>query len=200
MGKLGNSSMLSAPARAATVGFALALALSPAFANQPKSQFTTIELKSCTIAQKHRDGNVYSCPGLDGYPVYYAVGDERTFLSVGPDARKRRAASQTLPEFNSIFRGKGSRATLEWRIAPKSGKPVPYATILRYFTSANGHKGEVLVVSKVTEKESCHVAYVNALGNPGAIAVARRIADTAARQFDCRNEPAEDPGRGPAPQ
>lgn len=160
----------------------------PANANPAKGYFTTIEIKTCRIVKRHQDGNTWSCPGLPGFPVSYAEGDLRSFVSYGPDATKRRAATQTLGPFNSIFKGKLDRATVEWRIGPR-GKLIPHATILRYFTDAEGRKGETLVVTKVTASEACHVAYIDALSGRGAMALARRIADEIAPTFDCSKEP-----------
>jgi hypothetical protein len=90
-----------------------------------------------------------------------------------------------------LFRGAGTsgRATLEWRFVKRNGKVVPYATIQRYFTKSGSRSGEVLVVTKVTPSEDCHVAHIDALANPDAIALARSIADKEARAFDCASEP-----------
>lgn len=170
-----------------------------AHANPLKSLYTTIDLKTCQQVKRHSDGGAWICAGLEGYPVYVAEGDLRTFVSVGPAPEKRRAATQTLKSFNSLFRGKSSRATLEWRFVRKNGQPVPYATIQRYFTKSDAKSGEVLVVTKVTPTEDCHVAHLDALATPNAIAVARKIADDEARKFDCKLEPktAGSPGRSP---
>ena len=54
---------------------------------------------------------------------------------------------------------------------------MPYAAIVRYFTAVDGAKGEVLVVSRITATEACHVAYIDALATPEAIVLARRVAD-----------------------
>lgn len=167
----------------------LSLVSGSATANPLKSLYTTIELKECRQTSKHPDGGAWLCPGLEGYPVYVAEGDLRTFVSVGPRPEKRRAASQTLGAFNSLFRKRASRATLEWRFVKRDGKVLPYATIQRYFTSVDGRAGEVLVVTKVTASEDCHVAYIDALANPQAIALARAVADDEARTFDCKSEP-----------
>ena len=61
--------------------------------------------------------------------------------------------------------------------------------LLRYFTAVDSAKGEVLVVSRITATEACHVAYIDALATPEAIVLARRVADERARSFDCRDEP-----------
>jgi len=161
----------------------------PATANPLKSIYTTIELKDCRKTKSGPDGGAWLCPGVEGYPVYIADGDLRTFVSVGAEPEKRRAATQTLSAFNSLFRAKSNRATLEWRFVRRDGKVVPYATIQRYFTKSDARAGEVLVVTKVTASEDCHVAHIDALANPQAIALARSVADTEARAFDCKSEP-----------
>ncbi len=161
----------------------------PANANPLKSLYTTLELASCRRVEQHADGHSWICAGLDGYPVRVAEGDQRTFVSVGDEAGRHRAAEQTLASFNSIFDAKHARATLEWRIVRQNGRPVPFATILRYFTLAGGRQGEVLVVTRVASGQSCHVAHIDALANPDAIAIARQIADTTARRFDCKSAP-----------
>jgi hypothetical protein len=169
--------------------FAAGLLTPPAMANPLKSLYTTVELRSCKQLKRHQDGSAWLCDGLPGYPVYIAEGDLRQFLSVGPHAEDRRAAKQTLGPFNSIFARGSERATIEWRFVRRSGRQLPYATIVRFHTSREGRKGDVLVVSKVAEHETCHVAYVDALANADAIALARSIADERARSFDCRQEP-----------
>jgi hypothetical protein len=136
---------------------------------------------------------------LRGFPVYIAEGDLRQFVSVGPQAERRRAATQTLGPFNSIFEPGNDRATIEWRFVRKFGQPVPYATIVRFHTSAEGRRGDVLVVSKVGERETCHIAHIDALANPKAIALARQIADDQARAFDCRQEPRIEGEQGKSP-
>jgi len=83
--------------------------------NPVRSRFTTIDLKTCQIAKRHRDGNGWRCRGLPGYPVAYAEGDQRAFVSFGLEAEKRQAARQTLTPFNTIFASSGRRATIEWR-------------------------------------------------------------------------------------
>jgi hypothetical protein len=173
---------------AALLALAMA-ATEPAAANPLKSLYTTIELETCEQVKTHADGGAWLCPGIEGYPVYIAEGDLRMFVSVGPNPEKRRAATQTLKAFNSLFKGQSSRATLEWRFVKRDGKVVPYATIQRYYTSHDGAPGEVLVVTRVTETEDCHVAHIDALANSDAIAQARRIADKEARAFDCSREP-----------
>jgi hypothetical protein len=164
-----------------------------------KSLYTNIDLRQCARLKHHHDGDTWRCAGLPGYPILVAEGDLRFYLSFGHGAEKRRAAEQTLPSFNTPFADRRNRATVEWRFETRDDKPVPYAAIVRYFTALDGVKGEVLVVSRVTATEACHVAYIDALATPEAIVLARRIADERARRFDCREEPRREGATGKGP-
>jgi hypothetical protein len=164
----------------------------------PASITTTIDLKACKVVRKNSEGAIWRCRGLPGYPVYVAEGDDRMFVSVGSKPEKRRAAEQTLKAFNSIFQEATGRTTIEWRI-PHAGNRQPYAAIVRYYTSSEAAKGQVLVVSKVTPKATCHAAYIDADANPDAIERARLAADTTVRRFDCRKEPVVEGAAGKIP-
>jgi hypothetical protein len=171
----------------------------PAAASPVKSLYTTVELKACRQIKRHRDGGAWLCEGLAGLPVYVAAGDLRQFLSVGEDAQKRRAATQTLGAFNTIFENGSDRATIEWRFNRRGERQIPYAIIVRFHTSQEGRKGDVLVVSKVSASETCHVAYIDALANSDAITLARFVADNKAKAFDCRSEPHPEGATGKSP-
>lgn len=189
-------------ARALHLCIAAAAVLSPcpAAANPLKSLYTTVELKACKAIQKSKDGSgAWRCEGLPGYPVYVADGDLRQFVSLGPRAEKRRAATQTLGPFNSIFERGSERATIEWRFVRRSEKEIPFAAIVRFHTFNEGRRGDVLVVFKIDERETCHVAYIDALANRDAIVLARQVADDKARAFDCRREPRAEGATGRSP-
>lgn len=177
----------------------LALGSFPAAANRLKSLYTTVDLGACNRISRHPDGGTWHCQGLAGLPVYVAEGDLRQFLSVGTDAEKRRAAQQTLGAFNSMFERGSKRATLEWRFDRRGERQIPYAVIVRFHTSREGHKGNVLVVLKVAPSETCHVAYIDALANSNAITLARFVADKEAKSFDCKNEPRIEGATGKSP-
>ena len=155
---------------------------------QLKSLYTAIDPRTCeTIREEGASARL--CKGLPGYPIYISEGGLRTYFSVGPDAGNRQAAQQTLNSDNSLFDPTGGRGTVEWRFVIRDEQPVPYATIVRYFTHAADRSGEVLVVTRVTEDEACQVAYVDALATPDAIVLARKLADTVARSGVCPVEP-----------
>jgi hypothetical protein len=170
---------------------------SAAAIQQVKSLYTTIDLAACKAVAG--PGAARLCNGLPGYPVYVAEREEGVYLSVGPDADKRRAAQQTLKSFSTLFDRGGQRTTVEWRFIVRNAQPVPYATIVRYFTRSDTGSGEVLVVMRVTDREVCHVAYVDALANADAIVLARMIADKAARGQDCPSEPSVWGAQGRSP-
>ena len=164
-----------------------------------KSLFTSIDRSACKTVRSHPDGNAYLCPGLDGFAIYLAEGDDRTFVASGVDPDKSRAAQQTLKAFNTPFLHSTHRAIIEWRFTIREKRKVPFAMIVRYFTQMDGRKGEVLVVTRIAGKEACHVGYVDALANANAIVLARRIADERARTFDCQKEPSVEGERGKSP-
>lgn len=176
-----------------------ALGHAPADAYRVKSVYTTIDLKTCKKVRRHRDGGAWMCDGLAGLPVYVAEGDLRQFVSAGAGAEKRRAATQTLGAFNSIFETGSTRATVEWRFDRRGERKLPYATIMRFHTSRDGRRGDVLVVSKVSDAETCHVAYIDALANRDAIALARHVADKLSKSFDCSREPRTEGATGRSP-
>lgn len=179
---------------------AVALMSGPAMAVRPvKSLYTAVDLSHCDQISKSEDGTRMLCEGLPGYPVFVAEGDLRFFISVGKNGETRRAAQQTLASFNTLFKGNSTRATLEWRFVIRDGKPVPFAMIARYFTKSDAKRGQVLVITRVTDSETCHVAYIDAVANPSAIVLARRIADERARKFDCKGDPVKVGATGKSP-
>ena len=175
-----------------------------------RSIVTTLDLKTCTVLRNTPDGRAWRCTGLPGYPVYVAVGDDRTFLSAGRNPERHRAAQQTLHAFNSLFSSEQPRAAIEWRVLdggppitadskPRPGNnktaaktATPYAIIVRYHTSTDGMRGQIVAVSKVSPEQSCQMTLIDAIANPDAIERARRIADTKARDFDCNTAPEVD--------
>lgn len=183
----------------AAIATMIAATTASAAINPPRSRFTTIDLKTCKVIKRHKDGNTWTCNGLRSYPVLYAEGDLRAFFSFGAEPEKRQAARQTLGSFSTIFERPGRRATVEWRFRRIGGADVPYATIMRLFTSRDGARGEVLVVTKVSPTEACHMAYIDAVATPEAMALARSAADEMAAGWPCANPPRTLGGTGRSP-
>ena len=148
---------------------------------------TPLDLKKC----RHLPGNMeeedygsWRCRGYGGISVFVSAGDQRTTISFGRNAEQQPAARQTLAAFN------GEGDSIEWRaLRDKNGKLKPFATIMRLSVtkSAEGAlvEGGVLVVTRLGPPV-CRVGYVDALANPDALALARRIADESARTFACQ--------------
>jgi hypothetical protein len=157
----------------------------PALAQLNTSTYTDVNLDACTVVSSDDMGSTWTCPGYKGIPVMIAEGDLRFFVSYGLDSSDEKAATQTLPPFNNL----GPK--IEWRLGKATGELKPFATILRYFVQRQEgeDQGQILVVTKVEQGATCHVAYIDALANPDANELARKTADDLAPNFDCENEP-----------
>ena len=113
-----------------------------------------------------------------------AEGDLRFFVSYGFGADDEPAAGQTPPPFNTL----GPK--IEWRLSNASGAWKPVATIVRYFVDNDTDiDGQILVVTQLGEGTTCQIAYIDALANPDANALAREAADRMAGKTDCSVEP-----------
>lgn len=156
---------------------------------QSKSKYSTIDLEKC--ARKGADGGAraWLCPGLPGFPVHVAIAGHRTFFSPGPEGSARRAARQSLGSASTLFDGRSQRAAIEWRFVIRDKKVVPYASIVRFFTQSLAGRGEVVIVTKIGDTDSCQVAWIDALANRDAMVLARTIADRQARSFNCSRDP-----------
>lgn len=160
-----------------------------ALAQFNQSEYTDVDLDACTVIQADDFGATWACNGHKGIPVMIAEGDLRFFVSYGLTSTEEKAATQTLPPFNHL----GPK--IEWRLSNVEGGYKPFATILRFFvqrTDASGAEiaeGQVLVVTKVAPGATCQVAWVDALANADANALARQAADDLAPDFDCANDP-----------
>jgi hypothetical protein len=165
----------------------LSFAFAPfaAGAEEISSVYTSLDLKKCkdiTPDDVKEYGTIWRCKGQDGIDVRVAEGDLRMFVSYGPKAETQTAASETLPQFNSIGE------TLEWRMMKEGGRWKPFATILRFHWDSDNGEGSTLVVTKLGKDDACHMAYVVATGNPSANALARQVADSQANGFVCERD------------
>src|SRR4051812_213386 len=141
--------------------------------------YTSLDLEKCRHIESREveDYSSWRCTGYVGIDVHVAAGDQRSYVSYGPNGAKERAAEQTLASFNSAGR------TIEWRIERlPNGKAHPFATILRWNTSALDDKddsiiaGQVLIVTRLSPGGVCHVGYVDGRANPNANELAVQIA------------------------
>jgi hypothetical protein len=170
----------------------LAAGVGVAAAQQVQSSYTDVDLDACTVIEADDFGARWACSGYKGMPVMIAEGDLRFYVSYGLRSMEEKAASQTLSPFNRL----GEK--IEWRVSNAEGQWKPFATILRYFTAhpeGTGEESQVLVVTKVEEGATCHVAYIDATANDNANELAREAADERAGDFDCENDEPEFVGK-----
>jgi hypothetical protein len=174
---------------AASLGIALTAAPGPAAAQLFNSSWTDLKFEDCTVISTDDFGSTWACPGLKGLPVMVRESQHRFSLSYGLTSTTEKAAEQDLPLENQ------PAEEIEWRVSNAEGGYKPFATIVKFFVRPEGDAeaetkpGEVLVVTRVAPGATCHVAYVDALANPDAEALAKKAADEKARDFDCSNEP-----------
>lgn len=155
-----------------------------------RSVFTAFNPSDCQPAPPPaQGGSAYLCPGLPGYPVYYAEAQDHAFLGLGTEPQSSKAATQSLGAANTLRPRSARRITVEWRVVIRNGRNVPYAAIVRAFTSEKGEKGQVLIVFKVSGTEACQAGTIDALANGQPIVLAHVYADEDARAFDCAQPP-----------
>lgn len=179
----------------------LALAALTAFATPHAgvaawSAYTDTRLDACEDlikdpSQIEQDMGVasYKCAGYKGYAFWFDEEDVRQSTYFGYlNDDILRAAGETFSAFNHV----GDK--IEWRLDDKG---VPRATILRYFmehqnpatnSPDKAFYGQILVVSRVGQPDDmtgCVTAYVDALENKYANAIARKLADKQAPTFAC---------------
>ena len=131
----------------------------------------------------------FKCLGYKGYAYHFSENDVRQSTYFGYLSKEiLDKAGETFEVFNHV----GDK--IEWRLDDRG---VPRATILRYtmenmnpktFEADKAFYGQVLVVSRVgqpDDRTGCVVAYVDALANKDANAMARKLADTLAPSFPC---------------
>lgn len=151
----------------------------------PVSQYLGFDWQQCTVIEEDIAANteVRRCAKEGAPDIYIAEVFRHSFVGYGPEGMKQKAFNQSLLAFNSIFN------TVELRT--RDGQ-APYAAIARYFTENESHsiKGQILVITKLQGAVACHMAYIDAVANPDASALAQQTADSMAPGFDCdRDEP-----------
>lgn len=156
-----------------------------------QSEYTDLDLDLCTVVQSDDFGSTWACNGHKGIPVMIAEGDQRFMVSFGLTSTTEPAAKQTLPPVN-LPGGK-----IEWRISNASGAYKPFAAIVPFLTEppkpGEGKEpdpqGRILVVVKIEPGKTCQIAWIDALANTDAPALARKTADEKAPDFDCSKPP-----------
>ncbi len=157
------------------------------WANSAESSYTKLDFdKDCifkTPANEEEEGmGVFGTCNVRNVPmIHYMEGDLRQ--SVGFGAKKQ---FQSFGQFNRM------NTTIEWR----SGGGRPYAAIVRFFiehanNQGQSQEGQVLVVhsvAKTDQDHTCVIGMVDARANPNANLLARQVADTITKSFDCSHD------------
>lgn len=168
----------------------------PALAGDMISVTTKVTLSQCQQGGNVEDGARWTCQGFGDTSVLIAQLDQRTAIAFGDHAAEQRAAEQSPGALNSPFKVDSETTSIIWRVKEVDGKSTPVSAIVRFYTESGSpgkdhSTGEVLVVSKIgplNGTDACHVAYVDALANLDAMALATAAADKAA-DFSCSKEP-----------
>lgn len=182
--------------RTVLLGTGLVLGLlTHAVADEASSSYSSLDLGTCEIIEQEPEfgTTTWRCEGQAGYTVYPTEADLRFYLAFGKGEAMATTGGATVPPFNHLGGG-----MLEWRVENLKGVWTPFATIVRYYYSGGSEepKGQVLVVSKFDDGETCTVGYVNALAEKNANSLARRLADDVARQFVCSRDQEHYVGKG----
>lgn len=163
---------------------------------QTVSSFTSTDPKQCRQAGAVHDedgGGTRVCPGPRGLVVVVSEGDLRETVTVG----RTRKAAEAEPAARAWFGPFSSTThTIEWRHETKS-KP-PFAMIQRWHLAdiddedkdGRPKTKQLFVVTKLAPAGAdgtgvCHVAYIDIAANADAIELARKAADSLARDFRC---------------
>jgi len=154
-------------------------------ANAAKSSYTQLDIdKDCTFKMPANEeeegmGSFGTCHVSNAPVIHLMEGDLRH--SVGFGAIKQ---FQSFGQFNRM------NTTIEWR----SNGERPYSAIVRFFIDNpddRPQEGQVLVVHRVAETDNghtCVVGMVDARANRNANILARQVADTMARSFNCSQD------------
>lgn len=175
--------------RLCMTGLFLIFLAQTASAEEISSVYTGLNVeKDCTTFEINEEGGEFAnlvCSGYGGYPVLIYSADLRESVHYGFP----KAGDHVWESF-AAFNSTGPK--IEWRVSKDGGRTIPFATIHRWYVSADpdnpDKQVEVLVVEKVGqvgEQEGCAVGLVLASGNPQANDTARKIADEQARGFAC---------------
>ena len=181
--------------RAVLLGMGLLMCSSAgAFSGEVSSIYSSLALEKCTLIEEEPEfgTSTWKCEGQAGYAVYPTEADLRFYLAFGKNGALATTGGETVPPFNRLG------ATMEWRVENKGGVWTPFATIVRYYYSGGTGEpeGQVLVVSKFENGETCPVGYINALTSKNANLLARQLADRAARDFLCSTDRSTYVGEG----
>ncbi len=156
-------------------------------ANAAESSYTRLDFdKDCTFKSPANEEE----EGMGSFGTCY-VGNAPTIHLMEGDLR-HSVGFGAIKQFQSFGQFNRMNTTIGWR----SNGERPYSAIVRFFidnTNADGRsqEGQVLVIQRVAETDhghTCVVGMVDARANHHANLLARQVADTLARSFNCSQD------------
>lgn len=156
---------------------------STTYAAQFDSKFTKYDPDKCQTLESKTYTTEYTCPGFDEVSLYVAINDRKNYVSPGPTGADELAASQTLSQVNKID------PKIEWRLNKIEGTWAPFATIQKWYIKTEYRlPDEIVVVTKIEEGNTCHIAYLDAAITQQVYDKARNLADLLALKFICTKD------------
>ncbi|MEJ1159840.1 hypothetical protein [Prosthecomicrobium sp. N25] len=185
--------MRAAPLPAAALAAAALAALAGPARAANDSVFTDLDLKRCVVTERappdsDPDGKpeayAWRCKGHESWNVFVAEGDLRAGIAFGR-GRRFQGDYAFFPKFSV------TGPKVEWRGPRKGDRVVPIGAVLRFRWDADGKRGSVLAVARLGESEAdtCVFAYVDAVANPDANAIASALVDDRAADAACGGDP-----------
>jgi hypothetical protein len=152
-----------------------------AHAGEVTSAYTGFDLDKCRQTEPPDDTvfeGTWTCKGYGGFDIVYSGEDARSYVAFGKKVADYCAGAKTFYAFNTAL------SPVEWRL--EDGKP--FATIERWsLTDGEDTKSTWLVVTALSEDDSCHAAYISG-AYPNANEAARKAADDWVRGFNCADD------------
>lgn len=153
---------------------------STAYATAAKyeSRYTSLISEKCVTLYEEGDSIIQECPGFGGYQVQASESDLRQSITLIKNGREfpLQFWDTVSPAFSTL----GGKA--EWRFIQSETKPVPIALIVR-LNAVTGEEANKttswLVVSKLTDKNSCVIGKIPPQKDGTQNQKARDMADAA---------------------
>ena len=157
---------------------------------------TQLSLDDCTIVSTNDFETLRACSGYKGVPVMFRTERQQVAVSYGLTSTTEKAASELMPV--NFLPG----SEINWRISNRDGDWKAFAAILRFTADAAPNAAnaatkpaQVLLVTRIAPGATCAIAYVDALANPDAMALAEAAADQHGFDFTCGKDQPERVGK-----
>lgn len=134
----------------------------------------------CKIVEETDEFIDFRCPGVFGVDVWFSIGDARWTVAFHESEPTGLVLSQG---FN---RSHHPDLQIEWRF--DGNKPMAAIQIWRFYDGDDLDEG-AYVITKIAGDAVCHMGLIDVASNENALALARKHADSEAKNFSCENDP-----------